>query len=475
MHRCKGSDIVFWILCLWLGMQMCLLQGYCADPVSVASAEEMADALAGRTTQIMVPSDRMDALFLETFAIRPDLGFYYDGFEADGYSDSTLISMHYHIENTQAVLPVHSKKEFAEVVVSAAAYAQTELYLVLVGAANSAPWDYAEIMDEALMDSVMARTMLAQKKWRVWRNAYSNDVYMILQLEYYESDPAVVWQKKQRIEQEAVMLAQSIFPKGASDVCKVLLAHDALIHRCTYDDTQFANGENHSAYGVLINGHSVCEGYAEAFQLLMDIAGVECSIVIGEADNGSEVVLHAWNIVKLDGQYYHIDCTWDDPISYYGGQLLLHDYFLLRDSEIRSTHTWDPAKYPSANGTRWDFASAKKELSAVSTPDASAALQYDLLCTDAKRQSYRYALEQLRMQQTVSSHDAPSGHGTKPSNSADSQQGTSKENGDAYSNMNSGSADATHKAPETKASFVFLIWCIVIIILVGVLYAKFLA
>ncbi len=475
MHRCKRCDVVFWILCFCLGMQLFWLQGHCADPISVASAEDMADALAGRAAQMMVPTDRMDTLFTETFAQRPDLGFYYDGFEAVGYSDTTLITMHYHTSDSQAVLPVYSKQEFANAFVSAAIYAQTELYLVLVGAADSVKWDYAQIMDEALTDSVMARTMLSQRKWRVWQNAYSNDVYMILQLEYYGSDSAAAWQKKQRIEQEAVLLAQSIFPKDAADVCKVLLAHDALIHRCAYNDTHFTAGENHSAYGVLINGYSVCEGYAEAFQLLMDIAGIEGYIVIGEADNGSDVVSHAWNIVKLDGEYYHIDCTWDDPISGNGSQLLLHDYFLLKDAEIRSTHTWDTARYPSATGSRWDFASAQQKLSSVSSSGAAFSVQYDSLCTGLKRQSYLYQLEQLRMTQTISSHSGSAGHNIGASNSITSEYVSSMESSEPYGDTVSDFTDNGNSASANQASFAFLIWCIVIIVLVGVLYAKFLA
>lgn len=100
--------------------------------------------------------------------------------------------------------------------------------------------------------------------------------------------------------------------------------HDTLAKNTTYDLNAPAN---QSAYSALVDGRTVCAGYARAFQYVMQKLGIPCFYCAGYS--GQE---HAWNIVKLDGEYYNVDVTWDDtnPMTY--------DYFNCSDSEYASTH-----------------------------------------------------------------------------------------------------------------------------------------
>jgi len=95
--------------------------------------------------------------------------------------------------------------------------------------------------------------------------------------------------------------------------------------------------ESFTAYGALIEGSAVCDGYARAAQLLMSMCGIESLYVVGTANNG---VGHAWNMVKLNGQWYQLDVTWDD------GSYSRSDYFLVTDDYMRQSRTWDEDKYP---------------------------------------------------------------------------------------------------------------------------------
>lgn len=99
-------------------------------------------------------------------------------------------------------------------------------------------------------------------------------------------------------------------PKDASDSAIALAAHD-LLCGTVYDDDAAGDPASYpfafTAYGALVNGKAVCEGYAKAFQLLMNAAGVECICVSGELLTEP----HMWNEVKLGGEWYHIDCTAD--------------------------------------------------------------------------------------------------------------------------------------------------------------------
>lgn len=90
----------------------------------------------------------------------------------------------------------------------------------------------------------------------------------------------------------------------------------------------------YDAYGAIVNGKAVCEGYAEAYQYLLQRLGIECYIVTGNSkkDGGA----HEWNLIKLDGKYYHADITWDD-VGALGN--LYHNYFNITTEKILEGHT----------------------------------------------------------------------------------------------------------------------------------------
>lgn len=100
--------------------------------------------------------------------------------------------------------------------------------------------------------------------------------------------------------------------------------HDILIERIEYEK---GADKNQSAYSALVEGKSVCAGYARAYQYLLQRLGIPCYYCTGFA--GTD---HAWNIVALDDGYYNVDLTWDDTP---GGE---YDYFNRTDSDYADTH-----------------------------------------------------------------------------------------------------------------------------------------
>ena len=128
-------------------------------------------------------------------------------------------------------------------------------------------------------------------------------------------------------------------PKDASAIDTELYFHDRLAARCSYDKTVAESknpSETHAqaftAYGALVNGRAVCEGYSRAMQLLMHRAGMECTLVSGFGEGAS----HMWNMVTVDGRSYHVDVTWDDA-----DDLLRHTFFNLTTADIQLTHEID--------------------------------------------------------------------------------------------------------------------------------------
>ena len=116
--------------------------------------------------------------------------------------------------------------------------------------------------------------------------------------------------------------------EGLSDYEKALYVYDAIAAGCTYS----AGDElSDTAYGALIGGRALCQGYSKAFQLVMHSLGYRCLFV------SSQAMVHGWNIVELDGEFYQLDLTWDDS-----GDIGAHAYFNMSDELARKLgHVYD--------------------------------------------------------------------------------------------------------------------------------------
>ena len=120
---------------------------------------------------------------------------------------------------------------------------------------------------------------------------------------------------------------------------KELIVHDRLLAMCRYSDNS-AYAYRNSIYGVLCNGNAACEGYAKAAKYVLDRIGIPCYLVTGQSTPpGSASQSHMWNIVQLDGKFYHLDLTWDDPVLENGENLIRHTFFNVTDSVISATHS----------------------------------------------------------------------------------------------------------------------------------------
>ena len=120
----------------------------------------------------------------------------------------------------------------------------------------------------------------------------------------------------------------------------IKMVHDYLVESIEYDTT-ISQSNIYNVYGALVNGRAVCEGYARSFKYLMDELGIPCTLVIGTGTNSQgETENHAWNYVQLNGNWYAIDCTWDDPVSSTGyvSQNSKYRYFLKGSNDFSKDH-----------------------------------------------------------------------------------------------------------------------------------------
>lgn len=121
----------------------------------------------------------------------------------------------------------------------------------------------------------------------------------------------------------------------------IKMVHDYLVQNIEYD-TSISKENIYNVYGAMVRGEAVCEGYARSFKYLMDSLGISCTLVIGKGTNSEgKTENHAWNYVQVDGNWYAIDCTWDDPISTTGyvSESSKYRYFLKGSNDMLKDHT----------------------------------------------------------------------------------------------------------------------------------------
>lgn len=139
--------------------------------------------------------------------------------------------------------------------------------------------------------------------------------------------------------------------------------HDAVAKQIEYTA---GKPNSHNAYGALIEGEAVCEGYAELYQYALYKMGIQSHVITGNAGG-----LHVWNLVRIDGKYYQTDVTWDDQ-----GDTLYYEYFNTTSARMLEERLIDNNGYPIPECTSTDANFFYRGEGAVfdETPDYSDAV-----------------------------------------------------------------------------------------------------
>lgn len=138
---------------------------------------------------------------------------------------------------------------------------------------------------------------------------------------------------------------------------KELFIHDFLVKNVKYD--KLKKEYSHEIIGALGNGVAVCEGIAKAVKILCDELNIWCIIALSEANPDKGIKYrHAWNVIRINGQYYHLDVTFDNTLS--KDDTVRYDYVNLSDKQIFRDHEPVIWKVPACSDSDHFYYKEKK-------------------------------------------------------------------------------------------------------------------
>lgn len=168
---------------------------------------------------------------------------------------------------------------------------------------------------------------------------------------YLSGDTSNLDEFQLEILDNAKRVIDEVITDDMDDYQKELAIHDYIVINATYDknmlsvfETPSENSDN--PYGTLVLHQSICSGYTTTFQMFMDMLEIPCISVKGSDDTYEE---HAWNMVLINDEWYHIDVTWDDPVPDRNSGIALHHHFNVTDEHMLDRHVWDTSSTPAAN------------------------------------------------------------------------------------------------------------------------------
>ncbi len=347
------------------GMPGCFSVSAASDPIETA-AQNLA---AFRSVFTLQTSDAGQVIH-EAFVRYPELFYYYNGYSYTQFGGMATVTVSYCNTEVTDVQAVSGLTGLTEAIRQALAAGQNHLHLVAVNGAGLSDSvnldslmysirtaDYLSFMGyDSIAVNVRSSTIVSHECWSV-------------EIGYLCDTPELLVCREQT-RQQVALLAATLWDEDDPDWLRALKIYEYIIGHTDYD-TVGTDMLCHTAYGCLIRESCVCDGYTEAANLLLRAAGIDSRGVYGTHDGTA----HAWNLVKLGGDWYHMDLTMGDVRYTDGSTGILYDYFGMNDTTIPARYVWSGSATPAADGTRYTGAAvvALRESGAWMTGSEAAA------------------------------------------------------------------------------------------------------
>lgn len=196
-----------------------------------------------------------------------------------------------------------------------------------------------EMLEEILASDDYLRYSIY--RWGFEYIGYSGDVVLTFSFEFWTT-----LEQENYVDKRVKEILNEIIKPGMSIDERQKVIHDYIVANVAYDESL----SRYSAYNALAEGKAVCQGYALLAYKMLKEAGIENRIISGTARGQN----HAWNLVNIRGNWYHMDVTWDDPVPDVAGSVT-YRYYNLTDEQIRKDHSWDFFLYPASSKVKYTY------------------------------------------------------------------------------------------------------------------------
>ena len=263
-----------------------------------------------------------------------------------------MSQLHVLANNQNNIQTANSVDELKQKIQQAVMQLSTDFEIRYTGTTAFTKEELTAIIKGAIPDPYIYAN-IASFKWHY--SGYVKNIMIKFQFNYHHSK-----------EEEAFVdytLNQRIEPmRGLSDFEKVKAAHDFIVLSTAY--ASMTENSQYSPYTLLTENKAVCQAYALVLYRMLEKLGFDVRYVAGDARDQ----LHAWDLVNLEGAWYHIDVTWDDPVPDHLNEVQ-YNYFLVSDEQMAKDHEWDRTLYPMAQQDYW-FQQSELEKTSVFTSQA---------------------------------------------------------------------------------------------------------
>lgn len=194
--------------------------------------------------------------------------------------------------------------------------------------------DLSQVLDDIEKGDNYLSLSYSSAKWDA--QGFNGNINIAFTFEYLTTK-----EQENYVDEKVASILKNIIKDYMNDDQKEKAIHDYIVKNVIYDESL----SYYSAYDALYRGKAVCQGYALLTYKMLKQVGINNRIVVGSAAGEP----HAWNLVEIRGKWYHLDCTWDDPIPDVGG--INYDYYNINDTQMSLDHFWDKNNYPQCNST----------------------------------------------------------------------------------------------------------------------------
>jgi len=219
---------------------------------------------------------------------------------------------------------------------------ETNFTVTINGTRSDISSKLTELIDEAIAKDDYTYYVL--KSYSYTSTSYNSYSIVKLEVEYRETLAMT-----EHVREQAKTILQKLDVDNKSIDEKVKLIHDFIVRHVQYDEGL----TKYTAYEALFEKEAVCQGYALLGYMMLKEAGIPVRIAEGSVKTGE----HAWVMVQLDGKWFHLDLTWDDPIGQTEGNVS-YKYYLVSDEKLKEDHSWVKA-YPKASISYTDLLEQK--------------------------------------------------------------------------------------------------------------------